>query len=128
MTDDVAALLALHEQDRRAHLNGDASLLVSGMADVILEAGRGRLARATRSELRERFQAYFGSVSYSRWDDVDRPHIVVADGGRSAWMAVHVTASVSGDGESRTFESAWIAVYEKLDGRWLMTAIASSVN
>ena len=129
MTGDETALLALHEQDRRAHLEGDADLLVSGMAADILEAGRGGLAIASRSDLAARFSQYFASVRYTRWEDMRPPHIVVAGDGRSAWMAIHIRAELTGGGETRAFESSWIAIYENAstEGKWLMTAIASSV-
>ena len=53
----------LHDQDRRAHLAGDADLLVAGMADYIWEASRGRLTRLARTDVRDRFAAYFAACA-----------------------------------------------------------------
>lgn len=132
---DTDALLALHAQDRRAHLDGDADLLASGMADHIWEASRGQLTRLTRKDVRDRFARYFETVRYSIWDDLVDPHVSVAGDGLSAWMAVHIEATVLSVGEpgadvapqTRRFESSWIATYEKEQGRWLMAGISSSV-
>ena len=128
---DHDALLTVHELERRAHLEGDARLLASTFADHIWEASRGQLTRLSRADVEERFRAYFATVRYSVWDDLLAPHVWVAPEGRSGWMAVHIEARLTGTGgdapSNREFESAWIATYEKVDGRWLMTGIASSV-
>ena len=129
---DHDAILALHEQDRRAHLSGDADLLVAGMADYIWEASRGRLTRLARTDVRDRFGAYFSGVRYSVWDDLVQPHVAVSADGTSAWMAVHIEAALSprdeaDNGPQRTFESSWIATYERQHGHWLMVGISSSV-
>jgi hypothetical protein len=129
---DQQALLDLHDQDRRAHLAGDAELLTAGMAEHVWEAGRGGINRLSRAEMRERFAAYFGSVRYLVWDDLAPPHVYVSADATAGWMAVAIEARLSALDESgqpveRAFESSWIATYEKLDGRWLMTGIASSV-
>ena len=102
------------------------------MADFVWEASRGGLNRLSRAELNERFAAYFGSVHYSVWDDLQPPHVSVSEDGGHAWMAVEIEARLSamtaeGNEEQRAFESSWISVYEKLDDRWLMVGIASSV-
>ncbi len=130
--EDHDAILALHQQDRRAHLAGDAELLAAGMADYIWEASRGRLTRLARGDVRERFAAYFSGVRYSVWDDLVQPHVAVSSDGSSAWMAVHIEAALSprdesADGPQRTFESSWIATYEKQHGGWVMIGISSSV-
>ena len=129
---DREALLGLHADARRAHLTGDAELLTSTMADHVWEASRGGLNRLTRAELHDRFAAYFSSVSYSVWDDLQPPHVAVAPDGMSAWMAVEIEARLTAtgdDGSTRevAFESSWIAVYEKADAAWEMVGISSSV-
>lgn len=128
---DHDALLSVHESERRAHLEGDASLLATLFADHVWEASRGQLTRLSRADIEDRFRNYFSSVRYEVWDDLLAPHVWVAEDGRNAWMAVHIEARLTrNEGEQsreHAFESAWIATYEKLDGRWQMTGIASSV-
>ena len=107
-------------------------------ADAGHAAGRGQLTRLSRDDLEQRFAAYFESVRYSVWDDLQPPHVSISDDGRYAWMAAHIEAQltvagkVSADGTrssgvQRRFESAWIAAYEKRGGHWQMVGIASSV-
>ena len=102
------------------------------MAEHIWEASRGGLNRIARRDVRDRFAAYFASVSYSVWDDLQPPHVSVAPDGQSAWMAVEIEARLtSRDDAGRqrevAFESSWIAVYEKHDERWMLVGISSSV-
>ncbi len=129
---DREALLALHALERRAHLDGDARLLAGVFSEQVWEAGRGQLTLLSRSELEERFAAYFESVSYTVWDDLQPPHVAVSADGTTAWMAVRVEGrmSAAGDGGQRVeraFESAWIATYAKSGAMWQMVGIASSV-
>jgi len=129
---DELALLRLHEQDRRAHLEGDAELLTSAMADQVWESSRGALTLLSRAELRDRFAAYFAQVRYTAWDDLGPAHVVVSEDGQSGWMAVAIDARLAAPDaddhvRERAFESSWIATYAKMDGRWLMTGIATSV-
>jgi hypothetical protein len=128
--EDIAAIHELHELDRKAHLEGNADLLAGGMAEHIWEASRGQLNRIARSDVRDRFAAYFASVRYSVWDDLVQPHVAVSHDGTFAWMAVHIEARLAAVDDPQTereFESSWIAMYEKVDGRWLMAGISSSV-
>lgn len=102
------------------------------MAEHVWEASRGGLTRLTRTELRDRFAAYFSSVRYSVWDDLQPPHVSVSADGMSAWMAVEIEARLSAtaeDGTSRDvkFESSWISVFEHIDGEWRLVGISSSV-
>ena len=102
------------------------------MAEHVWEASRGALNRLTRTEVRDRFAAYFSSVRYSVWEDLQPPHVSVAADGLTAWMAVEIEGrltAVNPDdaSEELRFESSWISVYEKRDGQWLMVGISSSV-
>ena len=131
-SDDREALLEVHVRDRRAHLTGDADLLTSSMAEHVWESSRGGLNRLSRTELRDRFAAYFSSVRYSVWDDLQPPHVSVSADGMTAWMAVEIegrlaAVNANDTSEELRFESSWISVHEKHDGQWLMTGIASSV-
>jgi hypothetical protein len=102
------------------------------MADHVWEASRGGLNRLPRSDIRDRFAAYFANVRYELWDDLQPPHVAISESGTDAWMAVEIEARLTAredDGTERevAFESSWIATYEKRDDEWLMTGISSSV-
>jgi hypothetical protein len=127
-TSDDAALLDLHERDRRAHLTGDATLLASGVGEMLTDSSRGRIQRLSRDDFRERFADYFQQVRYARWEDVEPPVVTVSADGSQAWMAIHIQAELTTlEGQARRFDSSWIAIYEKDAEGWRMVGIASSV-
>jgi hypothetical protein len=129
---DEQALLDLHSKAREAHLKGDANLLAEGLADRFMDVGRGHFDWTTRDQFRERFAKVFATRKYSRWENVVPPVVHIAPDGKSGWMAVQLHAEMTDqeDGkppEKLNFDMAWMANYEKQNGKWVMTAIAYSV-
>jgi Domain of unknown function (DUF4440) len=131
---DEAAIIARHEQARKAHLTGDADMLVSGIAEKFIEAGRGKVTEKTREQVRRMFAEYFRVAKYSVWRDTFPPKVTISGDGKMAWMIVGVHGELTvrdektGKSEPRSFESSWIAALQKIDGTWKMVAISSSVR
>jgi hypothetical protein len=131
---DETAIIAGHEQARKAHLTGNADLLASGIADTFIEAGRGKVAEKTREQVRQMFTEYFKVAKYSVWRDTFPPKVTISSDGKLAWMIVGVHGELTvkdektGKAESRSFDSSWIATLEKINGEWKMTGISSSVK
>jgi hypothetical protein len=125
--DDVTALLAVHDVQRTAHLTGDARLMGSIFGDTIREASSGEVRTLTRDQLERRFAESFATRRYLEWSDVQPP--IVGVSGSLAWMLVRVHARRVGldGGALPDFNASWIAIYEKRDDAWTLTAIASSV-
>lgn len=125
---DRARLLELHEEQRRAHLEKDPELLLSQFADDFVMIADGDVTRPTREESRRRFERYFGSVEFIEWDDVEPPIVRISADGTLAHVIVQkrvrLIASESGAEEATQF--AWLATYEKRDGDWRLTAVAST--
>jgi hypothetical protein len=131
---DEAAIIAGHEQARKAHLTGNAELLASGIADKFIEAGRGKVSEKTREQVRQMFAEYFKAAKYSVWRDTYPPKVTISADGKMAWMivAVHGELTVKDDKtgkvEPTSFDSSWIATFEKIKSEWKMVGIASSVK
>jgi hypothetical protein len=129
---DRAELLRLHAEQRTAHLEHRADLLVAGQADTLLNVSAGRVSARPREQARASFQAYFDASTFSAWDDIAPPRIRISADGRMAYVIVekrvHVAIAPSGGGAPvvQRVRYAWLSVYEKIDGRWRMTAIAST--
>ena len=129
---DRAALLRLHAEQRTAHLEHRADLLVAGQADTLWNVSGGRVSAGPREQVRASFQRYFDASTFSAWDDVASPRIRISADGRMAWVIVekrvHVTIAPSRGGAPvvQQVRYAWLSVYEKIDGRWQMTVIAST--
>ena len=124
---DLDALLAVHEVERRAHLEGDADLFATVFGEEIVEASGGEVRTLTREQLRERFAGAFSRVRYLEWSDTVAPIGAVL--GDTGWLMVRVHARRETiDGEPLPdFDAAWIAIYERREGSWGLRAISSSV-
>jgi hypothetical protein len=129
---DEQALLDLHSKARQAHLKGDANLLAEGVADRFMDVGRGHFDWTTREQFRERFTKVFSTNKYSSWENAVPPVVYIAPDGKTGWMAVQLRAELTtqADGkppEKLNFDMAWMANYEKQNGKWKMVAISYNV-
>ena len=130
--EDRAVLLRLHAEQRTAHLERRADLLVAGQADTLWNVSGGQVAARPREQARASFQRYFDASTFAAWDDLAPPRIQISPDGRMAYVIVekrvHVTITPSGSGAAwvERVRYAWLSVYEKIDGKWQMTAIAST--
>ena len=124
-------LLDIHNEQRAAHFNRDAKLLVSVFADDFTDIGRGKIRKPTREESFNRFQTYFKNSTFLEWDDITPPVIKVSDDATLGYTIVHkkvrlLAQDENGKEQEETEVFAWIAVYQKNDGKWKLTAIAST--
>lgn len=126
---DRERLLALQDLQRRAHLEGDATLLVSIFADDFTNIQGGEVSRPSREESRARFQAYFDRTTFLAWEDVRPPVIEISDDGSMAHVIVQKRVRLrdrSSPDEVETTRFAWLETYRKRAGRWKLTAVAST--
>lgn len=131
LPDAQAELLALHEEAMRAHRESDAELLLRSDAPDFVSASRGQITRPTLDARRDRFQEYLGSTRFTEYVDLVPPVVRVSRDGSLGWVIVQVRATgvqITQDGGSRplTFESAWIELYERHEGRWLRVGNVSN--
>jgi hypothetical protein len=127
----IGELLQLHEQQRTAHFNRDAKLLVSKFADDFISISAGKIARPNREQSLNRFQAYFDRSTFLEWDDISSPVIRVSQDASMAYIIVHKrvrlkAADDKGVHQEETTVFAWMETYEKQQGKWVLTAIAST--
>jgi ketosteroid isomerase-like protein len=117
----------VNQRQREAHLERDARAMVETLAEGFLSVEDGAVSRPTRAQLMSRFQAYFAGVRIHEWEDLSEPHIQVSADGTLAWMAVHKRVrATEADGLTRTTVFAWLATFEKRQGRWLQTSVTST--
>jgi hypothetical protein len=116
---------------RAAHFEKRADLLAAGFADTSLFVARGEVEATTPGAARERVQAYFDRSTFQEWDDIEPPRIRVSPDGRMAYAIVHKRVRLTApDSTGATVADhtvfAWVELYEKLDGRWRLMAVAST--
>ena len=131
--DDRAQLEQLHRQQRDAHLSKSAKMMVDQFAEDIISVNHGQIDSVyTRSEDSLRFQTYFNSVSFKKWDDVTPPKIRFSRDGSMAYMIVDKlvileTIDSAGDKIEETTRFAWVAIFRKQDsGAWKIECVAST--
>ncbi|HMV47224.1 MAG TPA: nuclear transport factor 2 family protein [Blastocatellia bacterium] len=127
----VAELLHLHEQQRVAHVERNAELLVSMFAEDLLSLSDGKINQPSREQSLRRFQSYLGRSTFLEWDDISPPVIRVSEDAGMAYVIVHkrvriLAADESGKKQQETTVFAWMETYEKRNGQWKLTAIAST--
>ena len=118
---DRSALLALHEEAMEAHRQGDVELLLRADADEFVLASRGEVSHPSLAQRRQFLGPYLRGVRFAEYVDTIPPVVHVSADGSAGWVIVQVRArgtEVAGAGRSLQFESAWIELYEKREGRW----------
>jgi len=128
---DRAELLRLHERQRAAHLKRRADWLVEEWADSLFSVSGGRVSVGRAERGRSGFQAYLDASTFQAWDDIVPPRIRISEDGTMAYVVVekrvHLTTRDSaGAPQAERTRFAWLSVYEKVDGRWRLAAIAST--
>ena len=123
-------LLALHKEERRAHFDHDLKFLLAHVAPQ-LDVRDGRVNRMSREDVRERFLEYFKRSQFSAWDDVEPPIAHVSADGNTGWMIVQVRiayaeTNASGKTTNQNTVGTWMSAYERQNGTWVMTAVASA--
>ena len=129
----VNTLLELNDQQRTAHLEGDADLLVAQMADTLTMIQDGVVSMVAKEDVRTRFGSYFPTVHYTKWDDITDPEIMFSDDYSMATVTVVKdieSAPVLGDstGAYEANQWAWMTIYQRKGSDWLMTRMSSGVQ
>ena len=128
---DRAEIARLLRGARSAHLEKRADLVAEGFADTLLMIARGEVSAQSPEAMRQRMQAYFDRSTFQEWDDIEPPRIRVSPDGRMAYAIVHKRVRLTApDSTGATVADhtvfAWVELYEKLDGRWRLMAVAST--
>jgi hypothetical protein len=126
-----AALRQVLAEERQAHLDTDADLLASNLADTLVSIDAGAIDPEPRDRVRDQFRHYFAGARYLTWDDDRDPVVRVAPGGELAWVARRVRIArdepaLGGGTRRRALISAWTATYAWRAGRWQMTSVTST--
>ena len=124
-----AALLALHEEAMEAHRKSDVELLLRAEADDFVLVSRGEVSRPSLAQRRQFLGSYLKNVRFAEYVDTVAPVVHVSADGGTGWVIVQVRgrgSEIGGAGRSIQFESGWIELYEKRDGRWLRVGNVSN--
>lgn len=131
---DEEQLLALHQTTIEAHLKNDVEMLLKDDAeDGYVMSGRGIISRPSKQDVRQRLGTYLKATQFEVYRDEVSPIVKVAKDGTLGWVICQVYVR----GEQDTgggimarveFESSWIELYEKRNGRWLRIGNVSNIR
>lgn len=130
---EITELLRLHEQHKTAHLTNNVDLFVETFAYEITQIQNGSVVTISKEKSRERFAKYFANFKFDEWSDIDPPKITVSNDGTMATKSVKKRVRGTyryADGKEETDDTtfAWLEVWLKIDGKWKVTMIASTVK
>lgn len=132
LENEIDHLLKIHQQDRKAHFQTDADLLLSHHPeDGFISVSRGKISRIAKTDSRQHFATYFKDATYYEWDDLEPPIIRVSKDGTLAWMIVRLKVrrtqkDSSGAMQEQKFVYSGVMTYEKKEGRWIKSANVST--
>jgi len=77
-------ILELHNAQRSYHFQKNAGHFVDQFSQEIIMLNNGRISAPSRAESLQRFDNYFNSVEFIKWDDLREPIIRFSEDGTLA--------------------------------------------
>lgn len=126
-----AELLRLQSLERKAHFDKDAKLLVSMFAADFINVNAGKITRPSKEQSIERLQSYFDRSAFIEWDDISPPTIRISNDASMAYVIVHKRVRLRARDDKGVLKEeqtifAWMETYEKKNGKWALTVVAST--
>lgn len=120
---DLQAIQKILQQERTAHFEHNAALFTGTFADSMTSVNKGKVTKASRQQLQERFQHYFDQSEFIKWDDVAEPQIHFSNDGSLAYAVIQkeviiAVADSAGIKHNDTTHFAWVSIYRKQNGEW----------
>jgi len=120
---DAVQLRLFHEQAMRAHRESNIDLLLEHDAADFVLASRGEISHPSLEERRARLGSYLQRTKFTEYRDVVEPVVTVSKDGTLGWVVAQIHAqgvqsSLADKKEPVEFDSAWIELYQKREGKW----------
>ncbi|REJ77252.1 MAG: hypothetical protein DWQ47_12720 [Acidobacteria bacterium] len=128
---DEQKLLRYHRIVMDDHFFENVDGMKSINSDMIV-VSRGEVSRMSEAESDAGFDRIVKGKDHYIYDDLIRPIVKISEDGTLGWVIVRVYAKgtyLDEEGEPTEpleFTSAWIEMYEKIKGRWLMVGNVSN--
>jgi ketosteroid isomerase-like protein len=124
-------ILEMHRGFIEAHLEKDVGAITRSIPDDYLFVGNGDVETLSADDTRQMLQSYFDRTVFSHYTDTDEPIIGFSEDGTLAWAIFQVRVAGTSHRESEPdaqFDTqwAWMTLYEKRDGEWMVKADVST--
>ncbi|HSM04303.1 MAG TPA: DUF4440 domain-containing protein [Longimicrobiales bacterium] len=128
---DARELLRLHEELLVAHRTADVDRWMRIEAADYVSANGGRVTHPEAGARRAGRAAYLAATTFEVYRDLQEPLVRISEDGSLGWLIAEVevrgtTTSTSGDPEPFHDVWAWVELYRKVDGRWVLEGNASN--
>jgi hypothetical protein len=128
---DRNAIIALQQQERKAHFNKDADLFASEFQPDLYMVNKGKLDTSSIAAHKKKIQSYFDAVKFIKWDDVAEPIIKFSDDHSMAYAIIQKqvileTKDSSGKIVIDTTDYAWTSIYRKQNNIWKLECNTST--
>lgn len=129
--EEVQKIMELHQAQKDYHFNKDSDALVDLLTPDFISVSEGVVSEPTYQENLDRFNRYFGSVRFLKWDDLAKPIVKFSEDGSLAYVHTRKIVDIKyagSDGDSLVESTvfAWTAMYRKSGEGWKMEAITST--
>ncbi|MFY0599787.1 MAG: hypothetical protein JXR03_08940 [Cyclobacteriaceae bacterium] len=123
-------ILELHNLQRKHHFDKDSVGFASKMSEEFVSVNRGIISTPSKSDNIKKYNRYFSSVEFLKWDDVEEPVIRFSDDGSLAYTIVNKIVSAEYDENGTLIQDstsfAWVTIYRKYDTGWKIDCVAST--
>ena len=125
-------IMKMHEAQREYHFQKMSEEFAGQLTDDFISVNRGELSQQSFEEHKARYDRYFASVEFEKWDDTEKPIIRFSDDHSLAYTIVQKDVIVRYPDDNGTIlrdrvHFAWLAVYRiQKDGNWKIESVAST--
>jgi hypothetical protein len=124
-------ILQLEAKQREYHFTKNAKAFVALFSDEFLSINRGKIDQPTREKSYDRFDTYFKSVDFIKWDDNKEPIVRFSKDGSIAYVAIDktvITKAMDKNGKEifDTTNFAWLTIYKKENNGWKIDCVTST--
>ncbi|CAM1341647.1 nuclear transport factor 2 family protein [Tenacibaculum amylolyticum] len=128
---ETKEILKLHNLQRDYHFNKDSISFANQLSKNFISVNKGVVSQPKKSETISRYNGYFSSVEFIKWDDVTEPIIRFSEDGTLAYTIVDKIVKVARKNETgETIEGethfVWTAIYKKYGNEWKIDCVTST--
>jgi hypothetical protein len=130
---EAKKILALDDQARIFHFNKDAKGLIGSFSKDFISINRGKIELPSAADSYQKFDRYFKNVTSVKWNNNKEPIVRFSDDATVAYAAIDKTVILkltdeNGKEAMDTTNFAWLSVYKKVKGEWVLDCIASTTK
>ena len=130
-SDDKDKIMKMHFEQRNYHFNKDSIAFANQFSDNFISVNKGKISMPNKVETISRYNGYFSSVEFLKWDDVSEPIVKFSDDGSMAYTIVDKIVLITykdenGNSVEDKTHFAWTTIYKKYGNEWKIDCVTST--